>query len=61
MTIVPISAGLFRFQSPVCNGCNNLLMIIIPIEIKSTVVLNIHGVYYRCIVNGISKSGAINV
>ena len=32
-----------------------------PIDIKSIVILNIHGVNYHCIINGISKSEAINV
>ena len=49
----------FRFQSSVHNGCLGVLMI--SIDVNSIVILNIHGVYYCCIIVGISKSEAKNL
>ena len=43
----------FNFQSFVCTGCHDVLMM--SIGIKSIVILNIHGVNYRCIIVGISS------
>ena len=43
----------FRFQPAVCNGYHDVLM---SIYINSIAILNIHGVDYRCIINGIGKS-----
>ena len=46
-----------KFQSSVCNCCHNVLRM----ELNSIAILNIHDVDYRCIINGISKSEAINL
>ena len=48
-----------KFQSCVCNGCYDVL--IMSIEINSTVVLNIHGIDYCCIIVGINKREVINL
>ena len=32
-----------------------------PIELNSITILNIHGVDYRCTISGINKSEAINL
>ena len=47
------------FQADVCNGCHDLLMM--SMNLSDIVILNIHGANYRCIINGISKSEAINL
>ena len=49
----------FRFQPTVWSGFHDALMM--SININSIAILNIHGVDYRCNVNGISKSEAINL
>ena len=49
----------FKFQLPVCNVCQVVLMM--PITINNAVVLNICVVVYVCIIVGISKSEAINL
>ena len=43
----------------VCNGCHYLLMM--SMNLNDIVILNIRGVDYNCIINGISKSKAINL
>ena len=43
----------FKFQSSVCNGYHDVLMM--SIDINSIAILNIHGIDYRCIFFGISK------
>ena len=48
----------FNFQPDVCNGCNDVLM---SINLNDIAILNIHDVYYRCIIIGISKIKAINL
>ena len=47
----------FKFQPVVCNGCHDVLMI--SIDLDSITILNIHGVDYLCVINGMSKSEAI--
>ena len=48
----------FNFQPDVCNGCNDVLM---SINLNDIAILNIHDVYYRCIIIGISKIKAIKL
>ena len=43
----------FKFQSSVCNGYHDVL--IMSIDINSITILNIHGIDYRCTFFGISK------
>ena len=47
----------FKLPSSVCNGCHDVLIMVIDINIIA--FLNIHGVGYRCIIIGISKSEAL--
>ena len=49
----------FRFQLAVCNGCHDILFT--SIDINNITVLNIYGLYYRCIINGINKSEAMSL
>ena len=49
----------FKFQTYVCNGFHNVLMI--SINLNDHTVLKINGVDYCGIINGISKSDAMNV
>ena len=49
----------FKFQPNVCNKCHDLLMM--PTNLSNMAILNIKGVDYRSIVNGISKGQAINL
>ena len=49
----------FRFQSNICNRCNDLLMM--SMNLSNIAVLNIKGSDYGCIISGISKTGAMNV
>ena len=44
----------FKFQPHVCNGCYDVL--IMSMNVRDIVILKIHGVDYRCIINGMSKS-----
>ena len=48
-----------RFQQVVCNRCHDVLMM--PIDLNSIFILNIHGVDYHCIITGITKLEAINL
>ena len=47
----------FKFQSDVCNGCNDILM---SMNLTDVAVLNIHGAGYCCIITRINKSAASN-
>ena len=38
----------FKFQPDVCNGCHDVLMM--SINLSDIAVLNIGGIYYRCII-----------
>ena len=49
----------FKFQRNVCNRCHDLLMI--SMNLRNIVVLNIKGFDYHCIISLISKNEAINV
>ena len=49
----------FNFQFYICNGCHDVLML--SINLSDIPILNIHGVSYRLIISGISKSEAINL
>ena len=49
----------FTFQPYICNGCLYILMM--PLSLSVIVILKFHDVDYRCIINRISKSEAINV
>ena len=49
----------FKFQSTMCNGCNNLLMM--SLNINHIIIFNIIGIGYRCIIVGTSKSEDINL
>ena len=42
-----------KFQTYVCNGCHDELMI--SIKLTDIATLSIHGTDYCCIINGISK------
>ena len=49
----------FKFQPDICNGCHDVLMM--SVNLSHITILNIHGADYCCIINGISKSDAINL
>ena len=49
----------FKFQTNVCNKCNNLLMV--SMNLHNIAILNIKGTDYRCIINLTSKNEAINL
>ena len=44
----------FKFESPVCNGCHNVLMT--AYELKNIAILNVKGIDFRCILRGISRN-----
>ena len=46
----------FQFQHYVCNGCHDVLMI--SMNLSNIAILKVHGVDYRCIIIGISKTEA---
>ena len=47
------------FQSSVCNVSHEVLMMLI--DFNRFAILNIHGIFYPCIIVRISKSEAINL
>ena len=49
----------FKFRRNVCNRCHDLLMI--SMNLRNIVVLNIKGFDYHCIISLISKNEAINL
>ena len=49
----------FRFQTYVCNGCHDLLMM--SLYFDDIAILNINGVDYRCVISGISKSEVVTL
>ena len=49
----------FKFQSTMCNDCNNLLMM--SLNINHIIIFNIIGIGYRCIIVGTSKSEDISL
>ena len=46
--------GGSQFQSDVCNGCDDVLMM--SMNLSNIAILNIHCVDYRSIDNGIGKN-----
>ena len=50
---------VFKFQLNVCNVCHDVLMM--SMNISDISILNIHGESYCSVINGISKSEAINL
>ena len=53
-----LNKGL-RFLPNVRNGCHDILLM--SINLNDNAILNIRGTDYRCIIDGISKSEAVNV
>ena len=49
----------FKFQDYVCNGCHDLTML--SVNISDIAIITIKNVDYRCIIQNISKSEAINL
>ena len=49
----------FQFQSQVCNGCHDVLMMFV--NLSDIAILNVNVVDYCCIITGISKSEAVNL
>ena len=49
----------FKFQTDVCNGCHDILMI--SMNLSDIVFLKVFGVNYSCIISRISKSEAVNL
>ena len=49
----------FKFQHDICNGYHDVLMM--SMNLSDIAILNNIGVDYRCIIDGISKSEAINL
>ena len=50
---------MFQFQRGACHGCHDVL--IMSIILNDIANLNIRGVDYHCIINGISKCEAVNL
>ena len=50
--------GIFKLR---CDACNRYHDVLMSINLNDIAILNIPGVDYRCIINGISKSEAVNV
>ena len=48
-----------KFQPHVSNGCHDVLMM--STNLSDIVILNVHGVDYRCIINGISKTKTMSL
>ena len=48
----------FTFQDSVCNGCEDLKML--NVNISKIAIITVKNVDYRCIIENISKSEAIN-
>ena len=49
----------FKFQLDVCSGCHDVLMT--SINLSDIAILNIGGVDYQCIINGMRKSKTVNL
>ena len=49
---------VFKFQPDVYNGRHDVLMM--SLTLSDIAILNIHGVYYNCIINGINKGETLN-
>ena len=48
----------FEFQDYVCNGCHDLTMLYL--NIKDITIIKVKNVDYRCIIDNITKSKAID-
>ena len=48
----------FRFGAHVCNKCHNILMT--ANELTNTVILNVNGVNFKCILLDIGRDDAVN-
>ena len=48
-----------KFQDSICNGCHNLTMLCISINVIA--IITVKGVYYSCIIQRIRKFEAINL
>ena len=49
----------FKFQQDVCNWCHDVLMM--SINHSNFAISDIRGIDYRCIINEINRSKAINL
>ena len=49
----------FKFQDPLCNGCNDLTMLCL--NLIDIAIITIENVDYRCIIHNISKSDVIHL
>ena len=49
----------FKFQLNVFNGYHDALMM--SMKLNNNAILSVHGIDYCCIINGISKSGAMGL
>ena len=49
----------FKFELHVCNKCHDVLMT--AYELKNIAISTVKGVDYRCILQGVSKNGAVNI
>ena len=49
----------FKFQPDLRNGCHDVL--VMSMNLNNIAILNICGVDYRCIINGITKSEVVNL
>ena len=49
----------FKFQDSVCNGCHDSTML--SVNISDIAIVTIKNVDYRCIIDNISKSEAIDL
>ena len=47
-----------KFEPHVCNKCHDVLMI--AYELKNIAILNVKGIYFSCILWGISRDEAVN-
>ena len=48
----------YKFESHVCNGCHDILMM--AYELENTEILNVKDVDYRCVLWNITRNDAIN-
>ena len=48
----------FKFEPHICNKYHDVLMT--AYELKNIAVLNVKGIYFRCILWGISRDEAVN-
>ena len=47
----------FNYEDYACNGCHNLLMMAFSLD--NIAILRVGHAYYRCILMGISRNGAL--